>query len=80
MPKVRNTAAGIYADGEIYVAPGEVIEVSEAKADYLCAEDTAGKFERVRGERATDRLNVSAPIVPEDIPAAQAPPARGSRR
>ena len=47
MPKVRNIASGIYADGVIYVAPGEVIEVSEEKAEYLCAADTAGKFERV---------------------------------
>jgi len=47
MPKVRNTASGIYADGEIYVAPGEVIEVSEEKAAYLCAPDTAGQFQRV---------------------------------
>jgi hypothetical protein len=47
MPKVRNIASGIYADGVIYVAPGEVIEVSEDKAEYLCAGDTAGRFERV---------------------------------
>ena len=48
MPKVRNIAAGIYADGVLYVAPGEVVEVSEEKAVYLCAPDTAGKFERVK--------------------------------
>jgi len=47
MPKVKNVAAGIYADGVIYVHSGEVVEVSEEKAAYLCAPDTAGKFERL---------------------------------
>jgi len=45
--KVKNVATGIYADGEIYVLSGEVIEVSDEKAKYLCDKDTAGSFERV---------------------------------
>ena len=47
MMKVKNIAEGIYADGELFVHPGEVIEVSEGKAAHLLASDTAGKFEVV---------------------------------
>ena len=56
MAKVKNVASGIYADGVIYVAAGEVIEVDEAKAAYLCDPDTCGKFERVKDEK---------PVVPQ---------------
>jgi hypothetical protein len=47
MPKVRNVAEGLYGDGKLLVHPGEVVEVSEEKANYLCDPTTAGKFERV---------------------------------
>jgi hypothetical protein len=55
MPKVKNVAEGIYADGELFVHPGEVVEVSEEKAAHLCAGDTAGKFERVAEEKVPDK-------------------------
>lgn len=45
MKMVRNKSAGIYADGALFVHPGEVVEVSDAQADYLCDKDTAGTFE-----------------------------------
>jgi len=47
MPKVRNVAEGLYGDGNLLVHPGEVVEVSEEKAAYLCSSDTPGRFERV---------------------------------
>jgi hypothetical protein len=51
MAKVRNVSHGIYADGKLFVEPGEVIEVKEEQAKYLCDENTAGKFERVVDEK-----------------------------
>ena len=56
MPKVKNIATGIYADGELFVHAGEIIEVSEQKAEYLCDESTAGKFERVSDAPAKSTL------------------------
>jgi len=47
MVKVKNIAEGFYGDGELFVHPGEEIEVSAEKAEYLCHAETAGKFERV---------------------------------
>jgi hypothetical protein len=52
MVKVKNVAAGVYADGVLYVHPQEVVEVSEAQAEHLCAKDAAGKFERVAEKKA----------------------------
>lgn len=47
MPNVKNVGPGIYADGVIFVGPGEEVEVSEEKAKYLCSDDSPGKFELV---------------------------------
>jgi hypothetical protein len=44
-------AEGIYADGVLFVHPGEVVDVPEEQAVHLCAGDTAGKFERVAEEQ-----------------------------
>jgi hypothetical protein len=47
MAKVKNAGHGPYSDGVLYVIPGEVVDVPEAQAEYLCSDDSPGKFERV---------------------------------
>lgn len=47
MPKVKNVGPGVYADGVLYVHPGEEIEVSEEKARYLCDKESPGQFQLV---------------------------------
>jgi hypothetical protein len=51
--KVKNVGTGIYADGEIFVNPGEVVEVSDDKAKYLCDAASPGRFELLKPEKPT---------------------------
>lgn len=52
MPKVKNVGAGIYANGLLYLSPGEEAEVSESEAKYLCSDECPGKLELVKPEAA----------------------------
>jgi len=60
MAKVKNAGHGIYADGALFVHPGEVVDVPEQQAAYLCSDDSPGKFERVKDEPAKPAAKPSA--------------------
>lgn len=51
MAKVKNVGAAQYV-GVVDVAPGEVLDVTEEQAKYLCSDECPGQFERVAVEAA----------------------------
>lgn len=50
MAKVKNAGAVDYTGPALEIAAGEVAEVTDAQAAYLCSDDSPGTFELVKDE------------------------------